>query len=164
MFLSTVNLPRHAVTNISSVKLLPKYIVLFQEMHFQGNTYTIEFPHRMRTHSTQHVGRIRPYCQYEVFFDNKDSYHAQESPSDSCGHVPNTQVGLLSMHSCEKSLLAHCVGKDASVRSPLKEIKVCSIFRSAGTMTMHVSLQDVATIILVLHAFSHQEDDEYMAV
>ena len=59
--LSTVNLTGHAVTNVGSSKLLPKYIGPFRVFHRKGNAYTIELPRRMRTHPTFYLGRLRPY-------------------------------------------------------------------------------------------------------
>ena len=61
--LSTVNLPRHVVTNVVSSKQLPKYIGPFRVLRRQGNAYTIELPRKMRTHPTFYVERHRPYCQ-----------------------------------------------------------------------------------------------------
>ena len=66
VLLSTVNLPKHVVTNVGSSKLLPKYIGLFRLLRRKGNAYTIELPRRMRTHPTLYVGRLRPYHQHEV--------------------------------------------------------------------------------------------------
>ena len=56
--LSTINLPRHAVTNIGSSKLLPRYIGSSRVLHRQRNAYTIELPHSMRTYPTCYVGCI----------------------------------------------------------------------------------------------------------
>uniref|UniRef100_A0AAV1TEL2 Tf2-1-like SH3-like domain-containing protein n=1 Tax=Peronospora matthiolae TaxID=2874970 RepID=A0AAV1TEL2_9STRA len=58
---STVNLPKHAVTNVGSSILLPTYIGPFRVLRRMGNAYTIELPRKMRTHPTFYVGRIRPY-------------------------------------------------------------------------------------------------------
>ena len=63
VLLSTVNLPKHVVTNVGSSKLLPKYIGPFRVLHRKGNAYTIELPRRMRTRPTFYVGRLRPYYQ-----------------------------------------------------------------------------------------------------
>ena len=52
VLLSTVNIPKHVVTNVGSSKLLPKYIGPFRVRHRKGNAYTIELPRRMRTHPT----------------------------------------------------------------------------------------------------------------
>ena len=66
VLLSTVNLPKHVVTNVGSNKLLPKFIGPFRVLHRKGNAYTIELPRRMRTHPTFYVGRLRPYYQHET--------------------------------------------------------------------------------------------------
>ena len=105
--LSTVNLPRHAVTDVGSSKLLPKYIGLFCVLHRQGNTYTIELPRRMRTHPTLYVGRLRPFGKYERFSCGKDSPHVQDPSSGSCVLYPDVQPGCelkRSLHSNERSL------------------------------------------------------------
>ena len=65
VLLSTTNLPAHAVTNVGSSKLLPKYIGPFRVLDCRGSSYTLELPPRMRTHPTFYVGRLRPYYQYE---------------------------------------------------------------------------------------------------
>ena len=62
--MSTVNLPKHAVTNVDISKLLPKYIGPFRVLRRMGNAYTIELPRKMRTHPTFYAGRLRPYYQY----------------------------------------------------------------------------------------------------
>ena len=41
VLLSTVNLPRHIVTNVGSNKLLPKFIGPFRVLRRIGNVYTI---------------------------------------------------------------------------------------------------------------------------
>uniref|UniRef100_A0AAV1UVQ5 Tf2-1-like SH3-like domain-containing protein n=1 Tax=Peronospora matthiolae TaxID=2874970 RepID=A0AAV1UVQ5_9STRA len=60
VLLYTVNLPKHAVTNVGSSKLLPKYIGPFRVLRRMANAYTIELPRKMRTHPTLYVGRLRP--------------------------------------------------------------------------------------------------------
>ena len=50
VLLSTVNLPRHVVTNVGISKLMFKFIIPFRVLRRQGNAYTIELPRRMRTH------------------------------------------------------------------------------------------------------------------
>uniref|UniRef100_A0AAV1VMP3 Tf2-1-like SH3-like domain-containing protein n=1 Tax=Peronospora matthiolae TaxID=2874970 RepID=A0AAV1VMP3_9STRA len=44
VLLSAVNLPKHAVTNVGSSKLLPTYIGPFRLLRRMGNAYTIELP------------------------------------------------------------------------------------------------------------------------
>ena len=53
--LSTVNLSRHVVTNVGSSKILPQYIGPFRVLRRQGNAYTIELPHVIRTYPTFYV-------------------------------------------------------------------------------------------------------------
>lgn len=65
VLLSTTTLPEHAVTNLGSKKLLPRYVGPFRVLRKLGNAYTLEIPRRMRTHPTFYVGRLRPYHQYE---------------------------------------------------------------------------------------------------
>jgi hypothetical protein len=65
VLLSADNLPAHAISNVGSNKLLPKYIGPFRVLHRQGNAYTLDLPKRMRTHPTFYVGRLRPYHRYE---------------------------------------------------------------------------------------------------
>ena len=60
VLLSTVNLPRHAVTNVGSSKLLPKNIVPFRVLRRVGNSYTIELPRTMRAHPTFYVRMASP--------------------------------------------------------------------------------------------------------
>uniref|UniRef100_A0AAV1US51 Integrase catalytic domain-containing protein n=1 Tax=Peronospora matthiolae TaxID=2874970 RepID=A0AAV1US51_9STRA len=71
VLLSTVNLPKHVVTNLGSSKLLPKYIGPFRVLHRLGNAYTIELPRKMRTHPTFYVGRLKPYHQYAASSDEE---------------------------------------------------------------------------------------------
>ena len=90
VLLSTVNLPRHIVTNVGSNKLLPKFIGPFCVLRRLGNAYTIELPRKTRTHPTFYVGRLRPYYQY---WDSsgEDSPCAQASPTDTCAHDVGSQ-------------------------------------------------------------------------
>ena len=74
VLLSTTNLPAHAVTNVGSNKLLPRYIGPFRIMQVRGSAYTLQLPPKMRTHPTFYVGRLRPYHQYE---------HVAESGADA---------------------------------------------------------------------------------
>uniref|UniRef100_A0AAV1VDZ1 Tf2-1-like SH3-like domain-containing protein n=1 Tax=Peronospora matthiolae TaxID=2874970 RepID=A0AAV1VDZ1_9STRA len=60
VLLSTVNLPKHAVTNVGSSKLLPKYIGPFRVLRRMGNAYMIELPRGILTHSTFYFGLLRP--------------------------------------------------------------------------------------------------------
>ena len=78
VLLSTVNLPKHVVTNVGINKLLPKYIVPFRVLRCLSNAYTFELPRRMRTHPTFYVGRLRPYIQYATS-NGEDSHYSQKS-------------------------------------------------------------------------------------
>ena len=84
VLLSTVNLPKHVVTNVGSNKLLPRFIGPFRVLHRKGNAYTIELPRTMRTHPTFYVGRLRPYSQHEASFR---SPHVQEPSPGSCNQL-----------------------------------------------------------------------------
>ena len=52
-----------------------------------GNAYTLELPQRMRTHPTFHVGRLRPYCQYEDVSRRGSDLRVQGSRPPSSGPV-----------------------------------------------------------------------------
>ena len=69
---------------MGSNKLLPKFIGPFRVLRRIGNAYTIELPRKMRTHPTFHVGRLRPYHQYETS-SGEEIPCAQASPRDTCG-------------------------------------------------------------------------------
>ena len=100
--LSTVNLPRHAVTNVGSTRIRPTYMVPFRVSYRQGNANATEMPRRMRTHPTFYVGRLRPYYQYVVSFKNGDSRHARKSPTYSCDHGINFHAYILATKSIMK--------------------------------------------------------------
>uniref|UniRef100_A0AAV1UII4 Integrase catalytic domain-containing protein n=1 Tax=Peronospora matthiolae TaxID=2874970 RepID=A0AAV1UII4_9STRA len=80
---STVNLPKHVVTNLGSSKLLPKYIGPFRVLHRRGNAYTIELPRKMRTYPTFYVGRLKPDHQYAASSDEERPC-AQASRREPC--------------------------------------------------------------------------------
>ena len=98
VLLYRVNLPKHVATNVGSRKLLPKFIGLARVLHRKGNAYTIELPHRMRTHPTFYVGRLRPYHHHEVSSSGKYNRHAQDlqeillDPSSPIGRT-RTPIG-----------------------------------------------------------------------
>uniref|UniRef100_A0AAV1T1M5 Uncharacterized protein n=1 Tax=Peronospora matthiolae TaxID=2874970 RepID=A0AAV1T1M5_9STRA len=71
VLLSTVNLPKHVVTNLGSSLLLPKYIGPFRVLHRLGNAYTIELPRKMGTYPTFYIGRLKPYHQYAASSDEE---------------------------------------------------------------------------------------------
>ena len=93
VLLSTVNLPKHAVTNVGSSKLLPKYIGRFRVLRRMGNAYTIELPRRMRTHPTFYFGRLRPYYQYEAVSRREEDLRVRGSRPPSTGPVLSNQSG-----------------------------------------------------------------------
>ena len=102
VLLSTVNLPKHIVTNVDSSKLQPKYIGPFRVLRRKGNSYTIELPRRMRMHPTFHFGRLRPYYHHEVSSSGDHNRHAQEPPRDSFGPDPVSQSGSVVPHAGDK--------------------------------------------------------------
>uniref|UniRef100_A0AAV1V2Y2 Chromo domain-containing protein n=1 Tax=Peronospora matthiolae TaxID=2874970 RepID=A0AAV1V2Y2_9STRA len=95
VLLSTVNLPRHAVTNVGSSKLLPKYIGPFRVLRRMGNAYTIEMPRKIHTHPTFCVGRLRPYYQYELVSRCEEHLRGREPRPPSSGPVSTSQSGRL---------------------------------------------------------------------
>ncbi|CAI5738235.1 unnamed protein product [Peronospora farinosa] len=117
VLLSTVNLPKHVVTNVGSNKLLPRYIDPLRVLRRLGNAYTIEFPRRMRTHHTFYVGRLRPYVQYAASSNGEDSHYSQESPSDSCCQEPDLIPGRVEMRS------SHDIGRSSDELSPARYLK-----------------------------------------
>uniref|UniRef100_A0AAV1TPH3 Tf2-1-like SH3-like domain-containing protein n=1 Tax=Peronospora matthiolae TaxID=2874970 RepID=A0AAV1TPH3_9STRA len=97
VLLSTVNLPKHAVTNVGSSKALPKYIVPFRVLRRMGNAYTIELPHKMRTHPTFYVGRLRRTISTSPF-----RYAKNTSAVESRDHlrvVPFQRASLVDLRS-----------------------------------------------------------------
>ena len=62
VLLSTKNLPSHAVTNLGSSKLLPRYIGPFKVMaKVSSHSYRLDIPKSMRLHPTFYVGLLKPY-------------------------------------------------------------------------------------------------------
>ena len=61
VLLSTGNLPEHAVSNLGSSKLLPRFIGPFRVLKCNGSAYTLDVPTSMRLHPTFYVGRLKPY-------------------------------------------------------------------------------------------------------
>uniref|UniRef100_A0AAV1UW56 Tf2-1-like SH3-like domain-containing protein n=1 Tax=Peronospora matthiolae TaxID=2874970 RepID=A0AAV1UW56_9STRA len=92
VLLSTVNLPKHVVTNLGSSKLLPKYIGPFRVLHRLGNAYTIELPRKMRTHPTFYVGWLKPYHHYAASSDEERPC-AQASRREPCAPDGGHQQG-----------------------------------------------------------------------
>jgi hypothetical protein len=61
VLLSTSNLPKHAISNVGSNKLLPRFIGPFRIVHRKGDAYTLDIPSKMRLHPTFYVGRLKRY-------------------------------------------------------------------------------------------------------
>uniref|UniRef100_A0AAV1UGC2 Tf2-1-like SH3-like domain-containing protein n=1 Tax=Peronospora matthiolae TaxID=2874970 RepID=A0AAV1UGC2_9STRA len=104
---STVNLPKHAVTNVGGSKLLPKYIGSFRVLRRMGNAYTIELPRKLRTHLAFYFRRLRPYYQYEPVSRGEERIRGREPRPPSSGPVPKSQSGLLAKrpaHAVERCL------------------------------------------------------------
>ena len=119
VLLYRVNLPKHVVTNVGSRKLLPKFIGLARVLHRKGNAYTIELPHRMRTHPTFYVGRLRPYHHHEVSSSGEYNRHAQEPPIDSFGSEPVSKSGSEVPHAGDECQPLRRERFDAPARSPI---------------------------------------------
>uniref|UniRef100_A0AAV1VED5 Tf2-1-like SH3-like domain-containing protein n=1 Tax=Peronospora matthiolae TaxID=2874970 RepID=A0AAV1VED5_9STRA len=93
--LSTVNLPKHAVTNVGSSKLLPKYIGPLCVLRRMGNAYTIELPLKMRTHPSFYVGRLRQNYQCEPITRCEEHLRGREPIPPSSSPVSTSQSGQL---------------------------------------------------------------------
>lgn len=61
VLLNATDLPEHAVSNLGSRKLLPRFIGPFKILKCNGDAYTIDIPTSMRLHPTFYVGRLKPY-------------------------------------------------------------------------------------------------------
>uniref|UniRef100_A0AAV1T3D0 Chromo domain-containing protein n=1 Tax=Peronospora matthiolae TaxID=2874970 RepID=A0AAV1T3D0_9STRA len=90
-----LNLPKHAVTNVGSSKLLPKYIGPFRVLRRMSNAGTIELPRKMRTHPTFYVCRLRPYYQYEPASRCGEHPRGRDPRPPSSGPVSTSQSGRL---------------------------------------------------------------------
>ena len=76
VLLSTANLPEHAVSQLGSRKLLPRFIGPFKVLKKLGDAYTLDIPSTMRLHPTFYVGRLKRYLQAE----SVDPTQASEDP------------------------------------------------------------------------------------
>ena len=62
VLLSTKNLPKEAISNLGSTKLLPRFIGPFEIVKkMSDRSYKLDLPTRMRIHPTFYVGRLKPY-------------------------------------------------------------------------------------------------------
>jgi hypothetical protein len=61
VLLDIKNLPKHAITNIGSNKLLPSYIGPYKIKKRYGNSYLLDIPSRMKLHPIFYVGLLKPY-------------------------------------------------------------------------------------------------------
>uniref|UniRef100_A0AAV1V6C9 Tf2-1-like SH3-like domain-containing protein n=1 Tax=Peronospora matthiolae TaxID=2874970 RepID=A0AAV1V6C9_9STRA len=124
VLLSTVNLPQHAVKEVDSSKLLPKYIGPFRVLRRMGNAYTIELPRRMRMHPIFYVGRLRLYYQYEPVSRGEEHLRGQGQRPPSSGPVSTSQFGRLAkrpVHAAQRCLdeqqPSHHEENESNVRS-----------------------------------------------
>ena len=100
VFLSTKDLPKDALPNMQSTKLIPRYIGPFKILKCKGDAYTLDIPSRMRLHPTFYVGRLkeyhpsRPSIEEPVVGGSTPIQHRGESPysldnnhdESSCSH------------------------------------------------------------------------------
>ena len=64
VLLSTLNLPKHAVSNLGSTKLLPRFIGPFKVLERRGDAYKLDIPSYLKLHPTFYVGRLKAYHQH----------------------------------------------------------------------------------------------------
>ncbi|KAF1324834.1 hypothetical protein FI667_g9636, partial [Globisporangium splendens] len=83
VLLSTANLPEHAVSNLGSSKLLPRFIGPFKVVKCNGDAYTLDIPTRMRLHPTFYVGRLKPYLPSGSADPTRSSANDQADLEDS---------------------------------------------------------------------------------
>ena len=154
VLLSTVNLPKHVVTNVGTSKLLPKYIGPFRIIHRKGNAYTIELPRRMRTHPTFYVGRLRPYYQYEASSAGEYIRHAQEPPRGSLVPAPSHRSALV--RQMLRTNGSNLVAKSLTLPLvfQLLERPLRTIVRSLEADALHIIIQRETFMSLLLDAVS----------
>uniref|UniRef100_A0AAV1T255 Tf2-1-like SH3-like domain-containing protein n=1 Tax=Peronospora matthiolae TaxID=2874970 RepID=A0AAV1T255_9STRA len=122
--LSTVNLPKIAVTKLGSSRLLPKCIGPFRVLRRIGNAYTIKLPRRMRTHPTLYAGRLRPYYQFEPVSRCEEHLCGKGPRPLSSGPVSTSQSGRIAkrpVHAAQRCLdeqqPAHHEENESNIRS-----------------------------------------------
>ena len=150
--MSTVNLPKHVVTNVGSSKLLPKHISPFRVLHRKGNAYTIELPRRMHTHPTFYIGRLRPYRQHEVSSSGEYNRHAQEPHIYSFRPESVSQYGSVVPHADDECQPLLRERLNASSRSPIGRMRTL-IGRPSDAL--HPRLQR-ETLLSLLSVRSHR--------
>ena len=84
VLLSTALLPTHAISNLGSNKLLPRYIGPFKVLKKKGDAYTIDLPTSMRTHPTFYVGRLKEYIRYSPSSSRLLARDVAPSPGEAC--------------------------------------------------------------------------------
>ena len=94
VLLSTTTLPAHAVNNVGSNKLLPKYIGPFTVLKVKGNAYKIDLPRSMRTHPTFYVGRLKPYHSHEGLLSSPSLPRKRISPRRKRTSFPSEAIGV----------------------------------------------------------------------
>uniref|UniRef100_A0AAV1VKZ8 Chromo domain-containing protein n=1 Tax=Peronospora matthiolae TaxID=2874970 RepID=A0AAV1VKZ8_9STRA len=140
VLLSTGSLPKHAVTNVCSSKLLSKYIGPFLVLRRMGKANTIELPLSMRTHTTFYVERLRPYYQHEPASRGEEHLRSQGPKSPSSGPVSTSQSGRLAKrpaHAVER-----CTDELQSDCQKDNQPKVC--YQVARTIMRHHRSNDRA--------------------
>ena len=77
VLLSVKGLPKHAVSNLGSKKMLPRYIGPFKVLKRLGEAYTLDIPSAMKLHPTFYVGRLKAYRR------DGDTDHRSEPPAST---------------------------------------------------------------------------------
>ena len=88
VLLSTKNLPRAALPNTKSTKLMPRWIGPFEVLQRVGDLdYRLDIPSRMKLHPTFYVGLLKPYVDPEaISLSGKDN--RSRSEMDSAAETP----------------------------------------------------------------------------
>ena len=124
----------------------------------------------MRAHPTFYLRRLRPYRQYEPFFDDEDSSHVQEPPSGSCARSPDEQSGRIRDLSTQlRDLPASChqlVNKRTDIPLDLKLRRgvigaiLRTIILTILAVIPHGTGESVASVSLVLRILAQSNDCE----
>uniref|UniRef100_A0AAV1T2R8 Chromo domain-containing protein n=1 Tax=Peronospora matthiolae TaxID=2874970 RepID=A0AAV1T2R8_9STRA len=155
VLLSTVNLPKYAVTNMGSSKLLPRYIGPFCVLRRVCNACTIELPRRMNTHPTFYVGDRRPCYQYDPVLRCEEHLRGLESRPPSIGPVSTNQSGRLAKQP------SHAAQRCLDERQPARHEENESNVRSqvARTQMRHDRSNDRALRSCNYHLQGHGAHD-----